>query len=91
MLQPRWHSWVETCCFTAIGFGISWFLNVVVLRAWGFPVSVYDSFWIACVFTIASLARGYLVRRWFNAWLRRMWMKPSGAGSKGVVIVRECE
>lgn len=72
MLQPKWHSVVETISSTAIGFAISWILNVLVLRAWGFPVKISESFWIACIFTIASLIRGYVVRRWFNAWLRRM-------------------
>lgn len=75
MNQPRLHSAIETFCSTAIGFLISWLLNVWVLRAWGFPISTHDSFWITCIFTITSLLRQYAVRRWFNRLLHKQLVK----------------
>lgn len=72
MSQSRRMSVVETAASTAIGFGISYIVSLTVLPLFGFPVTHGENFAIVCIFTIASLARGYVVRRLFNAWHRRV-------------------
>ena len=57
---------VEALTSTAIGYGVAVATNAVVLPAFGFPVSVGQSFVIGAIFTAVSLARGYLVRRLFD-------------------------
>lgn len=66
MRQSRKMSAVEALTSTAIGYGVAVATNAVVLPAFGFPVSVGQSFVIGAIFTAVSLARGYLVRRLFD-------------------------
>ena len=71
MSQSRRMSAIETAASTAIGFGISYLVSLIVLPLFGFPVTHGENFAIVCIFTVASLARGYFVRRLFNALYRR--------------------
>lgn len=66
MSQSRRMSAVEALTSTAIGYGVAVATNAVVLPAFGFPVSVGQSFAIGAIFTAVSLARGYVVRRLFD-------------------------
>lgn len=53
---------------TAIGYIIAFVLNYWVLRFFGFKPNLVETFWLTNIFTIASVLRGYYVRRLFN-WL----------------------
>lgn len=66
MSQTRIGSFVEAWANIFIGFGINFVVNIIVLRAFGFPVTAGEAFGIGLVFTGISLARSYLLRRWFN-------------------------
>ena len=66
MSQSRISSLAETCISIVIGFAISMILTAVVLPAYGHHVSLGDNLQITGIFTVTSIARGYLVRRWFN-------------------------
>jgi hypothetical protein len=70
MSQSRRMSAVETVASTAIGFGISYAVSLTVLPLFGFPVTHGQNLAIVCIFTVASLMRGYGVRRLFE-WLHR--------------------
>ena len=56
---------VEAVANVAIGFGVSWAANLVILPAYGYPVSGRQAFVIGLWFTAISLARAYTVRRLF--------------------------
>lgn len=71
MSQSRMSSLAETCISIAIGFLVSLGITAVVMPAYGHPVSLGDNLQITAIFTVASIARGYLVRRWFNRLGRR--------------------
>lgn len=71
MSQTRFQSAIETVASTAIGFGVSYFTSLFVLPLFGFAVSHGQNFAITCIFTVISLARGFMVRRIFNRWHRR--------------------
>lgn len=76
MNQPRWHSFLEAWASTLIGFGISWITTILVMPLFGMPnVTAGKSFLITCIFTVASIIRGYFVRRWFNQMLHRQLNK----------------
>lgn len=65
-MQSRLSSFIEACVNVSIGFGVSMVANLVVLPAFGYPVTVPDAFGIGLVFTVISVVRSYVVRRVFN-------------------------
>jgi len=67
MTQSRLSSLVEAVINTAIGFVVSVAITAVVLPAYGHAVTLWHNLQITGIFTIASIARSYCVRRWFNA------------------------
>ena len=66
MKQTRTGSFVEAWANIAVGFGINYAANLAVLPLFGLPVTASDAFWIGVIFTGISLARSYVLRRWFN-------------------------
>lgn len=66
MTQARISSLVETCVSVAIGFAVSLAINAAVMPAFGHNISLSDNIGMTAIFTAASIARGYLVRRAFN-------------------------
>lgn len=70
MKQSRLSSFAETCLSIAIGFVVSLILTALVLPAYGHDVTFGQNLQITGIFTIASIARGYLVRRAFVRWGR---------------------
>jgi len=56
----------EAVTSTAAGFAVSWALTFCALPLWGFQPSAGDALAITAVYTAASVARGYLVRRIFR-------------------------
>lgn len=67
MNQSKLSSFVETCISTAIGFAVSYFITLVVLPLYGFEVTHSQTFQMTMIFTVASIIRGYVVRRFFNS------------------------
>jgi len=78
MRQTRWGSFVEVCINIAIGFGINWVANITVLPMYGFNVTGSQAFSIGLVFTVISVARSYVIRRWFEGRIHRAAMKLTG-------------
>lgn len=66
MGQSRKHSVTEAAASTIAGFAISLVLTYYVLPLWGFIPSAKQALEITIVFTLASLIRGYAIRRVFN-------------------------
>lgn len=64
--QTRLGSLAETLTNTAVGFGISMGINALVMPAFGHALSLAHNFWITAIFTVASIARGYVLRRIFT-------------------------
>ena len=56
----------EALVSTMIGFGINYIANIVVLNAFALPVGPGKTLHISVIFTVISVIRGYLVRRYFN-------------------------
>lgn len=73
MNQSRLESVVESCVNTASGFVLAFALwQWVVAPMFGYSVTLTDNFWMTSIFTAASVARGYVWRRFFNAGLHRV-------------------
>ena len=65
-MQTRLGSWLEAWANIAVGFGVNFTGNLIVLPAFGFRVTPGTAFNIGLVFTGISLVRTYLLRRAFN-------------------------
>jgi hypothetical protein len=65
MNQSRLSSLIEAVINVAIGFFISLALTAVVLPAYGHAVTFSQNLQITAIFTVASIARSYCVRRFF--------------------------
>ena len=66
MAQTWVSSIVEAKTNIAIGFAINFVANLLVLPLFGFNVSGAQAFGIGIIFTVISLARQLVIRRWFN-------------------------
>jgi len=70
MSQSRVESFIETCFNTMIGFVVAIASQVVVFPLVGIHVPISTNMEVAAWFTIISVARGYVIRRWFNSKLK---------------------
>ena len=66
MTQSRRQSFAESCANIAVGYLIALATQMVVFPAMGIEVRVSQNIRIGLVFTAVSLARSYLLRRWFD-------------------------
>ena len=66
-MQSKKQSLIESLTSTTIGIIIGIVLNLTILPIFGYPVSVVDSLWISVIFTVVSIIRSYIIRRWFNS------------------------
>jgi membrane protein CcdC involved in cytochrome C biogenesis len=67
-MQSRQRSALEAVTNVVVGFLVAVGANLLVLPAFGYQVTVYDSFAIGWVFTVISMMRSYFLRRLFNRW-----------------------
>ena len=71
MMQTRLSSLIEAVINVAIGFVVSLLLTAVLLPAYGHHVTWAENLQITGFFTIASILRSYVIRRFFNAQIHR--------------------
>ena len=72
MNQTKLESLLETCLNIAIGFIISLLLWIyLVAPLWGLEMSMFDNLGITGIFTVSAVARGYVMRRFFNAGIHK--------------------
>lgn len=64
--QTQIGSFVEAWANIGVGFAINFCANLVVLPLFGFSVRASEAFGIGIIFTVISLVRSYVLRRWFN-------------------------
>lgn len=72
MTQSRLGSLIEAFMNVLVGFGINWCANMYILPKFGFMVTGSQAFYIGVAFTAISVARSYIIRRWFNGQLHRL-------------------
>ncbi len=65
-MQTKLGSLVESIGNIVLGFGINWIANMAVLPLFGYHVTGKQAIYIGLVFTSISLARSYVLRRFFN-------------------------
>ena len=65
-MQPRKTSLFEAITNTIVGFIVSFLIQIVIYPIMDIPVRFSQNIIITCVFTLASILRGYIIRRIFN-------------------------
>ena len=66
-MQSKRDSLIETLTNVGIGWFISFIANMLVLPLFGYNINLTDGVLISIIFTVISIVRGYVVRRWFNS------------------------
>ena len=79
MDQTRLGSLIEAGINVLIGFVINMAANFVILPLVGFEITLAQNLFIGVLYTLVSVARSYIVRRWFNARLRAASLRMAGA------------
>ena len=67
-MQSKRRSALEAVTNVTVGFLVAVGANLFVLPAFGYEVTIIDSFAIGWVFTVISMLRSYFLRRLFNRW-----------------------
>lgn len=80
-MQSKKMSIIETCLSTLIGLAVAITTQIIVFPWFGMQVELHQNFMIAGIFTVISIARGYVVRRVFN-WLHIRKPKYCKCGEK---------
>jgi hypothetical protein len=68
--QTKLQSIVEVCLSVAIGFFISFICWPYVAWWQDIPYTTTSNLQITAFFTVLSVTRGYIIRRWFNIGLQ---------------------
>ena len=67
MSQTVKGSLAEATANIAVGFGVNFTANLLILPLFGFTsLSVSKNLAIGLLYTVISLVRSYVLRRWFN-------------------------
>lgn len=67
MSQTKLGSFAEAWANIAIGFGVNFTANPIILPIFGFhSLTLGKNFVIGLLYTVISLVRSYVLRRWFN-------------------------
>jgi hypothetical protein len=66
MSQTRAKSMLEVVVNIAIGYTINLGAQLLIFPMFGIDIPLRDNIGIGMAFTVISLTRSYLIRRWFN-------------------------
>jgi len=72
MNQTRLGSFIEAWINVAIGYGINFTANMLIFPHFGFHITVKENLILGLLYTVISVARSYIIRRWFNAKLHKL-------------------
>lgn len=65
-MQTRLESLIEVLANIAIGFMVTMLASPIIYPLFGVTFTVAQNFGLTLIFTVLSVVRGYIVRRWFN-------------------------
>lgn len=85
MEQTRLQSLVESAVSTAVGYLVALASQLAIFPWFGIQVPLSTNLWIGFWFTIISLARGYIIRRWFNQRLKQFSQRAAAHIQKEVL------
>lgn len=66
-MQSRLSSFIESIINILIGYCVALLSQIMIFPLFDIYVSMTTNLWIGAWFTVISLIRSYVIRRWFNA------------------------
>jgi len=78
MNQTKLGSLIESGMNILIGYGIAITSQIILFPFFGINISLESNLLIGAWFTVISLIRSYVIRRWFNARLHKLSLNISG-------------
>lgn len=66
MSQTRLGSFAEAWANIAVGFSINYVANLLIFPLFGMHISPGNNFVLGLIYTAISLARSFILRRYFN-------------------------
>jgi hypothetical protein len=66
-VQSRRMSMIEVATNIVIGLVVSFIIQIAVFKLYDIHISVTQNVEITIWFTVISIIRSYLIRRWFNS------------------------
>ncbi len=66
-MQSKRESMIETLTSVFVGWLIGVILNLTILPLFNYNITVVDSLWVSLIFTVISVIRSYVIRRFFNS------------------------
>lgn len=71
-MQTRMSSFVESLVNVLIGYGVALASQLLIFPFFDIHISLQENICIGLWFTLISIVRSYVLRRWFNARLKRV-------------------
>ncbi len=65
-MQSKWHSAIESMTNVAIGYGVALASQLLIFPFYDIDISLQDNIVIGVWFTLISLVRSYVIRRYFT-------------------------
>ena len=78
MKQTRLGSFYESVINITIGAGVALMSQLIIFPLYGIEVSLNTNLGIMAWFTLISVIRSYVIRRWFNDRLHRAALAMAG-------------
>ena len=78
MTQSKLESLIESLMNIAIGYVVAIASQLLIFPWFGIHIPFSTNLWIGVWFTVISLIRSYVIRRWFNARLHRAAQRLAG-------------
>ncbi len=75
-VQSRKYSFIEAVTNVLIGYGIAFVSQLVIFPMYGGTFTLEQNVYIGAWFTLISLVRSYVIRRWFTKKTERYPEKP---------------
>jgi hypothetical protein len=72
MKQTKIESLAESIVNILIGYGVALATQLLIFPLYGIDIPISANAAIGLWFTVVSLVRSYVIRRWFNAGLHKM-------------------
>ena len=66
MTQTRFQSLIEAAINTLIGFAINFCANLLIFPFFGLSIGLSANLLMGAIYTLISIIRGYIIRRYFN-------------------------
>lgn len=76
-MQTRLGSFVEAWANIFIGFTINYIANIIIFPLFGMHISLLNNFYMGLVYTVISLVRSFVLRRYFNGLKFKVFNAPA--------------